>query len=152
MNNYVPQKICALIDNACLNIIYTMLIKEVPYWIFEFHKDIDLNDSNAGNCVISFTWKIRINSMCVVPEAGRYQWQEASNYIPQYLWDVITCPCLWYLPGTSLLTYVAYFPFFVWTYDVPQKSCFMYSFWSMYYSFWSKYVFHCVLFFYSSTW
>ena len=20
-----------------------------------------------------------------------------SNYIPQYLWDVITCPCLWYL-------------------------------------------------------
>ena len=21
----------------------------------------------------------------------------ASNYIPQYLWDVITCPCPWYL-------------------------------------------------------
>ena len=21
-----------------------------------------------------------------------------SNYIPQYLWDVITCPCPWYLP------------------------------------------------------
>ena len=22
---------------------------------------------------------------------------ETSNYIPQYLWDVITCPCPWYL-------------------------------------------------------
>ena len=27
----------------------------------------------------------------VVPEAG------TSNYIPQYLWDVITCLCPWYL-------------------------------------------------------
>ena len=24
-------------------------------------------------------------------------WAGTSNYIPQYLWDVITCPCPWYL-------------------------------------------------------
>ena len=23
--------------------------------------------------------------------------EQNKNYIPQYLWDVITCPCLWYL-------------------------------------------------------
>ena len=27
----------------------------------------------------------------LLPKAG------TSNYIPQYLWDVITCPCPWYL-------------------------------------------------------
>ena len=29
-----------------------------------------------------------------------------SNYIPQYLWDVITCPCPWYLLHTEHFSYV----------------------------------------------
>ena len=27
-----------------------------------------------------------------------------SNYIPQFLWDVITCPCPWYLEAISILS------------------------------------------------
>ena len=31
----------------------------------------------------------------IVPEAGDKA--GTVNYVPQYLWDVIICPCLWYL-------------------------------------------------------
>ena len=33
---------------------------------------------------------------CIMPEAY-FSRAEASNYIPQILWDVITCPCPWYM-------------------------------------------------------
>ena len=35
-----------------------------------------------------------------------------SNYIPQILWDVITCPCLWYLLLTHRSTYL-YHPMYI---------------------------------------
>ena len=36
---------------------------------------------------------------------------ETCDYIPQYMWDVIICPCLWYLPLAQKSSYVKLFPF-----------------------------------------
>ena len=48
--------------------------------------------------------KLQIRTVCQnhVSRAG------TSNYIPQYLWDVITCPCPWYLLQAHKSLYVLY--------------------------------------------
>ena len=54
------------------------------------------------NCVVTkWEWgwggidivMLPLDLKIIVPELRAW----TSNYIPQYLWDVITCPCPWYL-------------------------------------------------------
>ena len=50
--------------------------------------------------------------LCDSSTIWRVSWQKqlyqgvwTSNYIPEYLWDVITCPCPWYLLLAPFLVY-----------------------------------------------
>ena len=42
-------------------------------------------------------WRRFNDSIWVVLSQKQVSRAGTSNYIPQYLWDVITCPCPWYL-------------------------------------------------------
>ena len=72
-------------------------MKDTPY--FATHK------TRYGVSIMSIHWTLLITQAIItwnniwgvlcqkqVSRAG------PSNYISQYLWDVITCPCPWYLP------------------------------------------------------
>ena len=43
---------------------------------------------------VTMYWSIKLYWNVIVTSTYR---AGTSNYIPQYLWDVIICPCLWYL-------------------------------------------------------
>ena len=44
-----------------------------------------------------YVWKLRIFCRDLTVFKKHVSWKAISNYIRQYLWDVITCPCPWYL-------------------------------------------------------
>ena len=71
----------------------------------------------VSNCILSLKWMPLIcyslkyfhhfDSVKWVEDLCEKQVSRAGpiNYIPQYLWDVITCPCPWYLLQSSQLNW-----------------------------------------------
>ena len=60
--------------------------------------DLRLHGRNQAACwvlrILSLSWSINHWGLVCQKKVSR-AW--TSNYIPQYLWDVITSPCPWYL-------------------------------------------------------
>ena len=95
------------------HIILTNLIRSSMYYIscpnetqmkhykYRIHNVYDNSISSASNFYISFI-RIWYVFRFAYHFEGRVRHKQVSrvgksNYIPQILWDVITCPCPWYL-------------------------------------------------------
>ena len=57
----------------------------------------EVSRTGTSNCIPPYMWDV---ITCPCPwYLPKDIWRTGtSNCIPQYLWDVITCPCPWYLP------------------------------------------------------
>ena len=65
---------------------FTLL--STQWWLNASHFEKEQCDSEKINMTSLHIWGV----LCQV-QVSRVR---TSNYIPQYLWDVITCPCPWY--------------------------------------------------------